>query len=150
MDEFVIAFQIHKANTIDAQFVAIFTLQRRAGEYSVPSLDIPAQDGIPQGCQPGGTVGVVKRNTVADLLDVCGGMKVVCIGELPPQSPRKQAADRSFACTNNAHDNQDHSQMNITCIVKSGFETEWSFWRLSELPGGSGLSLCQQFSGVGN
>jgi hypothetical protein len=71
------------------------------------ALSIPAQDGIMHGSQPGGPVGVVERNTVTDLLNVCAGMKVISVGELPAKFLGKQRSYASLACPDNAHEDQD-------------------------------------------
>jgi hypothetical protein len=39
-------------------------------------------------------------------------MEIVSIGEPPAQPPRKQVADRRLACSDNAHENQDHLPTN--------------------------------------
>ena len=114
LDEPVIAFQVDETNAIGTQGIAILAFQRRTSQDCILPLRIPTQDRIVQCGQPGSAVGVVERNAAPNLLDVRSGMKIVRISEPPTQSLRKQAANRGLACSNNAHENQDHSPLNIT------------------------------------
>src|SRR4051812_39780204 len=114
LDELVIAFQVDETNAIGTQGVAILAFERRTSQDRILPFRIPLQDGVAQGCQPGSAVGIIKRNAAPNLLDVRSGMKIVGVGEVPTQLLREEAAHSRLACANNAHNNHDHSPLNIT------------------------------------